>query len=58
MQSLIDRLKLTHARLEAEIGRELDMRSPDQSRVSRLKKVRLAIKDRLYGTARRSLSVR
>jgi uncharacterized protein len=48
-------LKLVHARLEAEIRREMKMRWPNRDRVTRLKKLKLAIKDRLHGTARRVL---
>jgi uncharacterized protein len=57
MNTIIHRLKLVHARLDAEIRRELKARWPDRDRVTRLKKLRLAIKDRLYGTARRTLRV-
>jgi uncharacterized protein len=57
MNPVIYRLKLVHARLEDEVRRELKRRWPDQTRVMRLKKLKLAIKDRLHGTARRSFSV-
>ena len=56
MNAIIHRLKLIHARLDAEIHRELKSRWPDRGRVARLKKLKLAIKDRLHGTARRTLS--
>jgi hypothetical protein len=57
MNMIIHRLKLVHARIESEIGRELKARWPDRERVTRLKKLKLAIKDRLHGTARRRVSV-
>ncbi|MFM9977793.1 MAG: YdcH family protein [Sphingomonadaceae bacterium] len=56
MNPIIHRLSLVHTRLESEIRRELKTRWPDRDRVTRLKKLKLAIKDRLYGTARRALS--
>jgi uncharacterized protein len=55
MNPIIHRLKLVHARLEVEIRREMKMRWPNRDRVTRLKKLKLAIKDRLHGTARRVL---
>jgi uncharacterized protein len=57
MNIILHRLKLVHARLESEIRRELKARWPDRERVSRLKKLKLAIKDRLHGTARRTIRV-
>ncbi len=57
MNPIIYRLKLVHSRLETEIRRELKQRWPDRDRVSRLKKLKLAIKDRLHGTARRPIRV-
>ncbi len=55
MNPIIYRLKLVHARLESEIRRELKTRWPNRDRVMRLKKLKLAIKDRLHGTARHAL---
>lgn len=55
MNPIIYRLKLVHTRLETEIRREMKMRWPDQSRVTRLKKLKLDIKDRLHRTARHAL---
>ena len=52
MNPILYRLKVVHTRLEAEIRRELKARWPDRDRVTRLKKLKLAIKDRLHGTAR------
>ena len=43
------RLKLIHARLERELSRERKRRVPDETRVGRLKKLKLALKDRLFG---------
>jgi uncharacterized protein YdcH (DUF465 family) len=48
MNSLIERLIATHRLLNQEIRRELGRRLPDQLRLTRLKKQRLAIKDQLY----------
>ena len=45
MNPILYRLKLVHSRLEAEIRRELKARWPDRDRVTRLKKLKLAIKD-------------
>ena len=47
MSAYVYRLSLTHARLQDAIRRELKQRFPDSLRVARLKKLRLAIKDRL-----------
>ena len=48
MNSLIDRLIAAHRRLNREIRRELAFRFPDHFRLARLKRERLAIKDRLF----------
>lgn len=56
LDPVIRRMKTIHARLDQEIRRELKTRWPDRHRVARLKKLRLAIKDRIYGTAPRALS--
>lgn len=42
------RLTLAHSKLDAEIAREQKRRAPDSWRLLRLKKLRLAIKDRLH----------
>ncbi|MCG2839973.1 YdcH family protein [Sandaracinobacter sp. RS1-74] len=44
---LIERLKLRHARLEHELAVEQARRLPDEERVARLKKLKLAVKDRM-----------
>ncbi len=49
MHALIYRLSLAHRRLEKEISREMQKAVPDDARLSRLKKLRLAIKDQLQG---------
>ncbi|MBA2918330.1 DUF465 domain-containing protein [Sphingomonas sp. MAH-20] len=49
MNAFIYRLTLTHRKLDDEIRRELKRRFPDSIRLLRLKKLRLAIKDRLAG---------
>lgn len=47
MNSLIERLIAAHRMLNREIRRELAHRIPDHFRIVRLKKERLAVKDRL-----------
>lgn len=47
MNALIYRLTVVHRKLDDEIRRELKRRFPDSIRLLRLKKLRLAIKDRL-----------
>jgi len=48
MNTLIERLIAAHRVLNREIRRELARRVPDELRLRRLKKERLAIKDRLF----------
>lgn len=48
MTNLIERLIAAHQLLNREIRRELARARPDTFRLSRLKKERLAIKDRLF----------
>lgn len=48
MRTLRYRLSVIHARLDEEIRRELKRRVPDTIRLLRLKKLKLAVKDRLY----------
>ncbi len=55
MNPILNRMKLIHARLDSEIRRELKARFPDQGRVQRLKKLKLAIKDQLHRTAPRPI---
>jgi len=43
----IEYLRREHARLEAEIDREARQRRPDEVRVARLKKLKLAVKDQI-----------
>ena len=47
MNSLLERLIVAHRLVNREIRREGSRRLPDQTRLSRLKKERLAVKDRL-----------
>ena len=54
MNPFIYRLTVVHHRLEDEIRRELSRRLPDSMRLLRLKKLKLAIKDRLHGQLRRT----
>jgi hypothetical protein len=48
----IHHLKSLHARLERELARERKARVPDATRITRMKKLKLAIKDRLTHSAR------
>lgn len=48
MNALIYRMTLVHRKLDDEIRRELKRRFPDSIRLLRLKKLRLAIKDRMH----------
>lgn len=48
MSNLIYRLSVIHKRLDDEIRRELKRRLPDGIRLIRLKKLKLAVKDRLH----------
>lgn len=52
MNALMYRLSVIHRRLDEEIRRELKRRIPDSIRLLRLKKLRLAVKDRLAGHVR------
>lgn len=47
MNSFNYRLTLAHSKLDAEICREQKRRAPDPWRLLRLKKLKLAIKDRM-----------
>jgi len=46
------KLTIVHRKLDDEIRRELKRRFPDGFRLLRLKKLRLAVKDRLHMLAR------
>lgn len=50
---LIDTLKQRHQRLERELAAERARRAPDGTRIVQLKKLKLAVKDRLLLLARR-----
>ena len=54
MKTLIYRLKLIHRKVDDEIRGELAQRFPDSIKLLRLKKLRLAVKDRLYRGLRKS----
>lgn len=45
--NVVSRLKSLHARLDHDIRAELARRMPNRERVTRLKKIKLMIKDRL-----------
>ncbi|MFC7498473.1 DUF465 domain-containing protein [Enterovirga sp. GCM10030262] len=49
MNPFIYRLTVVHHKLDGEIRRELKKRVPDSFRLLRLKKLKLAVKDRLHG---------
>jgi hypothetical protein len=51
MNALNYRLLLVHSKLDAEVRREHKRRFPNALRLLRLKKLRLAIKDRMYRLA-------
>jgi hypothetical protein len=48
MNAIIYRLSVIHRKLDEEIRRELKRRVPDSIKLLRLKKLRLAVKDRLH----------
>ena len=48
MNPFIYKLTVIHRRLDEEIRAELKRRVPDSLRLLRLKKLRLAVKDRLH----------
>jgi hypothetical protein len=48
MNPFVYKLTVVHRRLDEEIRRELKRRIPDTIRLLRLKKLKLAIKDRLH----------
>ena len=48
MNAIMYRLTFIHRKLDEEIRRELKRRFPDNIRLLRLKKLKLAIKDRLH----------
>jgi len=48
MNHIIYRLTFIHRRLDDEIRRELRRRAPSWVRLLRLKKLKLAVKDRLH----------
>jgi len=52
MNPTIYRLGVVHTRLDREISSELRRKAPSWIRLLRLKKLRLAIKDRLAGHLR------
>ena len=49
MNPFIYRLTVVHHKLDGEIRREHKKRVPDSFRLLRLKKLKLAVKDRLHG---------
>lgn len=57
MKSMTQRLLALHRALDREVGRELAQRTPDQLRLARLKRERLAAKDRLALISTRAAEV-
>jgi hypothetical protein len=57
LSAVLYRLSHIHRRLDDEIRREASRRVPDGFRLLRLKKLKLAVKDRLSGHWRRALVV-
>jgi uncharacterized protein len=55
MSSVAYRLTRIHHSLDDAIRREMDRRLPDSLRLLRLKKLRLAVKDRLASLLRQGL---
>ncbi len=56
MNAYIYRLSVVHRKLDDEIRREIRTRMPDSIRLLRLKKLRLAVKDRIAEGMRRTTS--
>ncbi|HYD38575.1 MAG TPA: DUF465 domain-containing protein [Allosphingosinicella sp.] len=56
MSSSTWRLTQTHRRLDDAIASEMRRRAPDSLKLLRLKKLRLAVKDRLTALMRRQLT--
>jgi hypothetical protein len=56
VNAFIYRLSVIHRKLDDEIRRELKHRFPDSIRLLRLKKLKLAVKDRLHHGPRRGLA--
>lgn len=57
MNAVLYRLSVIHRRLDEEIRREAKRCAPDGFRLLRLKKLKLAVKDRLAIQWHRSLAV-
>lgn len=56
MNAYVYRLSVVHRRLDDEIRREIRQRFPDTIRLLRLKRLRLAVKDRIADAMRLSRS--
>lgn len=56
MNAVMYRLTRIHRRLDDEIRREMKRRIPDTIKLLRMKKVKLAIKDRLFRHQLRGVS--
>jgi hypothetical protein len=57
MKSIAQRLLAAHRALDREVSRELGQRIPDQLRLARLKRERLATKDKLAFVASKAAEV-
>lgn len=49
MSAMMFRLLQVHQKLDGELRREQKRRAPNEARIRKLKKLKLAIKDRLLG---------
>jgi hypothetical protein len=56
MSGMLYRLSVVHRKLDEEIRREARRRNPDGFRLLRLKKLKLAVKDRLAGHWKRAIA--
>lgn len=56
MSGMLYRLSVVHRKLDDEIRRETRRRVPDAFRLLRLKKLKLAVKDRLAGHWKREIA--
>ncbi|HEY0626235.1 MAG TPA: DUF465 domain-containing protein [Allosphingosinicella sp.] len=57
MNAVMYRLTRIHRKLDEEIRREMKRRFPDSIKLLRMKKLKLAIKDRLFRIQRRSIRI-
>lgn len=58
MNAIVKKLTVMHTKLDAEIRLEFTRRFPDAMKLLRLKRLRLAVKDRLHGIRATSMRAR